>query len=353
MPDDTNQNPSTPQVDPNLSDNPNGAGDSNSPSTPSDQAASDYPIQPPTTFTSNSQDDQQVVIENESSTADTSNNKSVDPVDVITSPHAPKKYGGKKILATIFGIVFLVVGVTAGVFLVQRQQEIAERAASGKECTHSPDCILLDSPGNSGSFSAPRNITRVYITARYYHEYLPGDTDDDCYEVSIHGRELSWEREGSGPDCKDISNIQVWLGDEPTSTPTLTPTEPPSTPTDGPTGTPTSTPTGTITITPTKPPTPPTAECSDVKAYNTSWVQLTQEQLNSLKPGSRVRFTVSGSASEGTFDKARFTINSSQKDPVSTKKPGTEEFYYEYVIPSGVNSFSVDAQVHHSTLGWF
>jgi len=90
-----------------------------------------------------------------------------------------------------------------------------------------------------------------------------------------------------------------------------------------------------------------------VKAYNTSWVQLTQEQLNNLSAGDKVRFTVSGSTTEGTFDKARFTINGSQKDPVSTKKPGTEEFYYEYEIPSGETSFTVDAEIHHSSLGWF
>lgn len=328
MPDDTNQNPKADQGGTSVSDT-NNPGDAN----PTSDASQPNPQSTvsPNDFQSSPQ-----MVQSSSGT---------DPAGVITAPHVPKKYGGKKILATIFGVAFLIGGVTAGVFLVQRQQEIAERAASGKECTQSPDCILLEDRGNSGSFSAPRTITRVDITARYFHEYFPGDTDDSCYKVSIHGRELSWERIGSGPDCKDISNIQIWMGDEPTSTPT----EPPSTPTDGPSGTPT----GTITITPTEPPTQPTAECSEVKAYNTSWVQLTQEQLDNLNPGNKVRFTVSGSTSEGSFDKARFTINGSQKDPVSTKKPGTEEFYYEYEIPSGVTSFTVDAQVHHSSLGWF
>src|SRR3989344_606304 len=54
--------------------------------------------------------------------------------EIITAPHAPKKYGGTKIIATIFGILLLIGGVTAGVILVQRQQQIAEKAASGKEC---------------------------------------------------------------------------------------------------------------------------------------------------------------------------------------------------------------------------
>lgn len=351
MPDDTNQNPSTnAQGVPNLSDDLSADNAQDSPPNTFDQPSpAANSSQPPATFTSDPQDNQQVTVEEKNSTDDLANDKSNDPTNVITSPHAPKKYGGKKILATIFGVVLLIVGVAAGVLLVQRQQEIAERAASGKECEQSPSCILLDEPGNSGSFTAPRIITKIFITAKDFHEYFPGDTDDGCYKVSIHDRNLSWERIGSGPDCKDVSNVQVWLGDEPTSTPTLTPTEPPLTPTDGPT----STPTGTTTITPTEPPTPPTAECSEVKAYNTSWVQLTQEQLNNLKPGNIVRFTISGSTSEGTFDKARFTINGSQKEPVSTKKPGTEEFYYEYVIPSGVTSFTTDAKIHHSSLGWF
>jgi hypothetical protein len=349
MPDDTKQYPNLNQGDISVSDSSNNSGDTNQvPDT------NQPPTQPAPVQTTTSSNDFQTI----SQVAQDSN--STNPAAVVTSPHVPKKYGGKKILATIFGVALLVVGVTAGVLLVQRQQEISERAASGEECTHSPDCILLEGRGNSGSFSAPRIITRVDITARYFHEYFPGDTDNGCYKVSIHGRDLSWERIGSGPDCKDISNIQIWMGDEPTSTPTTppsTPTEPPSTPTDGPTstptGTPTTTPTGTITITPTEPPTQPTAECSEVKAYNTSWVQLTQDQLDNLGSGDRVRFTVSGSTSEGTFDKARFTINGSQKDPVSTKKPGTEEFYYEYVIPSDETSFTVGAQVHHSSLGWF
>jgi hypothetical protein len=80
---------------------------------------------------------------------------------------------------------------------------------------------------------------------------------------------------------------------------------------------------------------------------------LTQEQLNNLKSGNKVRFAVSGSASEGTFDKARFTVNGIQRSSVTAKKPGTEEYFDEYEIPEGVANFNIDAQVHHSSLGWF
>lgn len=476
MPDDTK-----PKKDPGVFSNStqDDSGSANPQSVPSSASSQDFPstipAQPTTPSADNLSDDsQQTSGGNDNTTNTMADNKESNPGDVITSPHAPKKYGGKKIIATIFGVLLLIAGVTAGVFLVQRQQEIAERAASGKECTHSPNCILLDNPGNSGNFTAPRNIIRIYITAKDYHEYLPGDTDDSCYKVSIHDRNLSWERIGSGPDCKDISNVQVWLGEEISVTPTPTGPAPPSCPSDtdllfsrsgslntgdsvgadGKVGsmqgswkvgsrdgilmaedgrtinvdfpsltlldtvlifdndpksgeqpwsingtslpvtgggkwappfklnktvtqmsfdnggdsphfnicikkqtvTNTPTPTTTTTLTPSPTPTTPpsiTAECSEVKAYTTSWGQLTQEQLNNLEAGDMVRFTVSGTTTGGTFDKARFTINGTQRDPVTTKKPGTEEYYDQYEIPDDTYDFSVDAQIHHSSLGWF
>ena len=38
---------------------------------------------------------------------------------------------------------------------------------------------------------------------------------------------------------------------------------------------------------------------------------------------------------------------------ITTKRPGTNEFYYDYTIPEGTHSFEVSAKIHHSTLGWF
>lgn len=105
-----------------------------------------------------------------------------------------------------------------------------------------------------------------------------------------------------------------------------------------------------------KPPPPgpgPTARCVEIKAYDTNWNQLTATQLSRLKVGDKVRFTVRGSATKGTFDKARFTINGIQRPAVTAKKPNTEEFYDEYTIPTGETTFTINAQVHHKTLGWF
>lgn len=259
----------------------------------------------------------------------------------VQAPHVPKKYGGGKVIATIFGILFLIGGVAAGVFLVQRQQEIAERASSGKECQQSPNCILLESPGNSGSFTSPRTIVGVLITAQDARAYPPGSTNDGCYKVDINGVSLSWERVGSGPDCKDISNIQVKLvSGEPSPTVPISPTTEPTKP-----------PEGTPSPQPTSPP-EITAKCESVKAYDTGWNLLSSDDLTKLKAGSKVRFAVKGTASAGTFDKARFTINGTLRAELTTKKPGSDEFYDEYTIPQGTTTFTVKGEVHHSTLDW-
>ncbi|MFZ5932481.1 MAG: hypothetical protein ACOYT7_00105 [Patescibacteria group bacterium] len=96
----------------------------------------------------------------------------------------------------------------------------------------------------------------------------------------------------------------------------------------------------------------PTAQCLNVKAYDTSWNPLSPDDLAQLKAGDVVRFAVAGTTTGGSFDKARFKINGVQRPEVTQKKPGTEEFYDEYTIPEGITSFSIGAQIHHATLGW-
>jgi len=68
--------------------------------------------------------------------------------------------------------------------------------------------------------------------------------------------------------------------------------------------------------------------------------------------GDTVRFTVAGQASSGSFDKARFKINGVQRPEVTGKRPATEEYYDEYTIPAGITTFTINAQIHHATLGW-
>ncbi|OGM21333.1 hypothetical protein A2955_01300 [Candidatus Woesebacteria bacterium RIFCSPLOWO2_01_FULL_37_19] len=267
-------------------------------------------------------------------------------IPLVTAPHAPKKYGGNKVIATIFGVVLLIAGVTAGVLLVQRQQELREQAASGQECSQSQSCVLLENPGNNSSYTAPKRISHIFITNQDSFRFDPPGSNNGCYDVKIEGDNLEWDKIATGSDCKDISNIQVWLTDQEISpTPTLTPT--PTIPEEA---------TPTPTLPPNATPTPTTpdisAKCSDVKAYDNLWNPLDLADLASLEPGDIVRFAVSGSASSGSFDKARFTINGSLKPEVTTKKPGTQEFYYQYTLPDGVSSFTIKGEIHHSNLGW-
>lgn len=96
------------------------------------------------------------------------------------------------------------------------------------------------------------------------------------------------------------------------------------------------------------------AECSDVVAYDENWTLLTPNALSQLKVGDIVRFAVTGTATSGAFDMARFSVNGETAEEVVDTKPGSaNEFYYEYTIPAGVDTFNVSAEVHHSEMGWF
>jgi hypothetical protein len=90
--------------------------------------------------------------------------------------------------------------------------------------------------------------------------------------------------------------------------------------------------------------------CTSVKAYDTNWNLLDTAKLSALKAGDKVRFAISGTPVD-QIDNARFTINGVLTTNVTLKEPGT--YYTEYTIPAGVSSFTVTAEIHHLTLGWF
>lgn len=372
-------------------------------------------------------------------------------------------------ISAIVMLIFLG-AVVAGVVLVQQEQDIRNKAASGSACDQSPDCDLLDNPGNAGSYIAGRTIAYVEITDQDYHRYYPGDSDD-CRSVNISGNSLSWERIGDGPDCKDVSNVQVWLTNEsPSPSPSPNPSaSPSSSPTSSPQlGCPLNAtsgqilvnfntarirsdmsetsakagpfnvalPAGTYKVTLASSDIHPesesqiqeqykvnvladtqilsstnaisdlpdqdnfktqlvnenlvipnnankvevlhnaypsssansvnaecalfervtvsiNAQCSEVKVFDTQWAQIIPADFDTLNEGDVVRFTVSGSTSEGVITKARFIINGNLSTEVTQKRPGTNEFYYEYTIPEDSTQLSVKGEVHHSTLGWF
>lgn len=93
-----------------------------------------------------------------------------------------------------------------------------------------------------------------------------------------------------------------------------------------------------------------TAICLNIKAYDSQWNRLSLSELSSLKPGDVVRLSVAGDTSSGNFDMARFSVNSISLGETTQLKPDSDEYYDEYIIPENVESFSVEAQIHHQQL---
>lgn len=110
--------------------------------------------------------------------------------------------------------------------------------------------------------------------------------------------------------------------------------------------------TTTNSVTPT--PTPgPTAVCSNITAYSSTWAVLTTAQLSALIPGTMVNFCAAMSATGGTFDGAKFTINGTVEAETTTKRPGSNDYCQSYTILSTDTTLKVSTQVHNTVLGWF
>ena len=302
------------------------------------------------------------------------------PLSASPEKQVPQSSGSiKKIAIALFTLLILVGGVGAGVFLVKKQQELRELASSAAECTQSPNCVVFEDPGDSGFREVDNYIDYMMITHKPGEEarFEQGESDDGCYRVEINQNQLRWERYSSGNTCREISNIQVWMGGppQPTQTPTPTPTTPPPASCNQSCTSSLNCEEGLEcinklcrnpdcgeektcicpepTATPTDPPTQITAICNEVNVYDTSWNLLSSENLKKLKSGDTVRFSVSGSTTQGAIEKARFIINKKTTQEVTDKKPGTKEFYVEYEIPEGELDFTVNGEIYHSNLGWF
>ncbi len=234
------------------------------------------------------------------------------PNSVITAPQAPKKYGGKKAIITMFALALLVVGGISTIVLVQRQALVQTSAWDCSKYIFSVSQTGTVTVQNGSSFNEPAQTADVYINNTKVNTFsvpaLTSGTGATLGTVTVPSNQgFSWKVDASG-DCDRSGTYNGTLA---------------------------------------------TATCGEVKAYDTNWKLLSSDDLKKLKSGAIVRFAVSGTASSGTFDKARFTINGTQRPEVSTKKPGSDEFYDEYTIPTGTTTFTVTAQVHHDTLGWF
>ncbi|OGM18374.1 hypothetical protein A2686_04435 [Candidatus Woesebacteria bacterium RIFCSPHIGHO2_01_FULL_38_10] len=253
------------------------------------------------------------------------------PETVITSQHVPEKYGGRKVIATIFGILLLIGGVAAGVYSVMNQKLTRTDAwdCSIYEFKVSQDGVV--SVKNGFHKKAPGQKADIYINGNLVKTcdvpaINPGDTVPICAVAGFEVGNFTWKVIGS-EDCEDEGSHQT------TPTPTFTPT-----------------PTESLTTTPTPPEIG--AGCHNVKAFDNNWNELTSSQLSQLKTGDSIRFTIGGTTDQGAFDKARFKINGVVRPEVSNKKPASDEFYDEFIIPEGTESFTVEAQINHSQLGW-
>lgn len=110
-----------------------------------------------------------------------------------------------------------------------------------------------------------------------------------------------------------------------------------------------------ITNNPTNPPTssPAAPYCAVITTYDADWNLIEASSRSTLTAGTDINFCVSGTAPSGTFDKAKFTINGTVQDETTTKRPSSSDYCQSYTIPDDITSFTVSAQIHHSTLGWF
>lgn len=348
----------------------------------------------------------------------------------VVTPVGKPKFGGKRVIATILGLLVLVGGLGAGLILVRQQQDIREKAAftkngggggsgtctsgQNKNCTNllgsrncpgkqycTPegkwDSACVDISGdNCPTFSSPGGVADGECAApgdlcasgkSYFDSSCPEKTrcgtktggakctvkaggvnsacvgnvpTGPCYQGGQGNQYACYKLKGNpgievgGENCSscppDGYGKYTWFNREYEKNwcfntaiincdgvspyaercslqPQKCPTSPPG---DG----------------------GPTAQCLDIKAFDTNWNQLTTDQLKLLKSGDKVRFTVAGQASSGNFDKARFKINGVQRPEVTGKRPATEEYFDEYTIPEGITTFSISAQIHHTTLDW-
>ncbi len=236
------------------------------------------------------------------------------PPTIITSTAdsgSPKKKFPKQI-AAVLGIVVLLLGVVAGVVLVRSQQL---NNASAWECSLYTFGLGQDGSvtvQNGSSTNQPQQEAQVYINdiliERFTVPALNAGAGTTLGSVSVPQDEpYTWKIQGT-LDCQNVGSV----GGNSDS-----------------------------------------AICLNVVAYDTQWNVLSASELSELNEGDTVRFAVSGTATTGTIDSARFRINSGTPVETTEKKPGSEEFFVEYEIPASTQSFSISAQLHHNTAGWF
>lgn len=278
---------------------------------------------------------------------DSATNQVISPA----TTHVPKKYGGAKVIATIFGVFLIAGAIVAGVTLVQNQQFRVgfawDCSTYNFELSQSGDVRVL----NGSTRNEPGQQAKVYINNSLVNTFpvpaLTPGSSADLGQVNVPSSSgFTWRVVGT-VDCQDSGTYGPQNTPTPIHESTPTPTLPPEV---SATLTPTHEPTATLT--PTLPP-KVSAQCFEVIAYDTEWNQLDIQTLSQLSVGQTIYLSVTGTATSGSFDRARFTVNGVLRPETTSVKPGTTNvFYDEFVIPVGITTFTVGAQIHHSELDW-
>jgi hypothetical protein len=235
------------------------------------------------------------------------------PNSVISVPQTANRPKYKKGIITIFALALLVLGGISTVILVQRQALVTSQAWDCSKYIFAVSQSGTVTVQNGSSVNEPAQKADVYINNTKVKTFdvpsLNKGTGATLGTITVPTTQgFTWKVDATG-DCDASGKYDA------TNTASAT--------------------------------------CSEVKAYDTNWKLLSADDLKKLKSGTIVRFTVSGTATTGSFDKARFTINGTGRSEVTNKKLGSEEFYDEYTIPTGTTTFTITAQVHHNALGWF
>ena len=94
---------------------------------------------------------------------------------------------------------------------------VLEQSQGGSQCDQSEDCTHIDVGVNQGTYFSPDRTIRSFVIKAGTDYFLYGDgyTADGCYYVEFADdlSSVTWIRQGSGPNCKDISHTQVWYAD--------------------------------------------------------------------------------------------------------------------------------------------
>lgn len=311
-----------------------------------------------------------------------SSTNSYDLPPTITSPK--KKFGGGRVIATILGILLLVGGLGAGVYITQQQQLFQQKAVdTTTTCSEVPSfdntkVRVLEKTSSittkeiDMSDSKMTGSPKFLSTAANEDYYITRSDENGNYSATGKYITISMKRSTTYADDRSGLNLDAVIlidkttGKEYPATQVIKKVRGTSLtsgyndtaenalgPADGAT-THMGDPTSSITLGFACSTTTSAPSCSAIKIYDTSWNLLSSSDLKNLSAGTVVRFAVSGAPSSGnTITKAKFTVNGTEMSEISQVKSGTTEFYDEYTIPDDTTEFNIDAKLYDSVYGWF